>query len=553
MGRSRLRLALASSLLLCACAGDRPARTTGDEPVQGGTVVVGGPNDLVALNPLASQLQFSQELNRFALFLPLIRYGPNLEYEPALARSWEMIGDTSVVFHLRDDVRWHDGVRTTAYDALFTYERAVDPETAFPNASYFEGWQGAEVVDSFTIRVRFQPMADALAGLPFTPIAPRHLLDTIPPASMANASFNRAPVGNGPFRFVEYRPNERWVFEANPDFPEELGGRPMVDRLVWRIIPDATAQVTELQTGGIDLALLVRAEDWASLDAQPEVKGVERESRQYAFIAWNGRRAPLDDARVRRALMLGIDRAEMIAALRAGHGTPLPGPVGPFHWAFADDMGALPYAPDSARALLAAAGLTDRDGDGILERPDGADFAFDLVYAAQSGYQRDVAEMVRADLADLGVRVTTTPLEFGTIVGRLTSAERAFDASVMGWESDFRLNLRDAFHSASANGPYQFAGYSNPAVDSIIDATMRMPDREAARPLLLRLQEIMRDEQPWGFLYYYPDLFAMRERLRGAEMDIRGTLVNLSEWWVSVPTSAPSDSADRAPSPGTAP
>jgi peptide/nickel transport system substrate-binding protein len=367
---------------------------------------------------------------------------------------------------------------------------------------------------------------------------------------MASAPVNRAPIGNGPFRFVEYRPNERWVFEANPDFPEELGGRPWLDRVVWRVIPDPTAEVTELQTGAVDLALAVRAEDYHRLDEQPDLRGTVRESRQYAFVAWNTRRPPLDDPRVRLALTMAIDREEMIEVLRAGYGQPAIGPIGPYHWSFASDLGAPPFAPDSARALLAAAGLRDGNGDGVLERPDGSPVTADLEYVATSGYQRDVAEMIQSDLAEVGIRIAPTPLDWNTIIGGITSPGRDFDAVVMGWETDFRLNLRDTFHSAALAGPYQFAGYSSPEVDSLIEASMLLADRDRARPLLHRLQEIMRDEQPWGFLYYFPDLYVMRDRLRGVHMDIRGTLVNLPEWWVLPPAGTPSDSAGRAPSQG---
>jgi len=518
---------------LWACAGDSDATRAADQRRTGGTVVVATAEDIDAANPLVSQLGVPRDFLRNALFLPLVRYGPDLEIEPALAAEWTMTGDTGVVFRLRHDVRWHDGASTTAMDAKFTFDRATDPATAYGGAGELTFFTRAEVVDSFTIRFAWRPHSDPLAAFPFLPLVPEHLLDTVPPAATANAEFNHAPVGNGPFRFVAYRPNERWEFEANPDYPAELGGRPPVDRLVLRVIPDASARIAELRTGGADLILNPGADAWAGLAADPGLQGIVRPARNYSMIVWNGRRTPLGDAVVRRALMVAIDRQRMVDALRGGIGTLAVGPIGPYHWAFADSLKPLPFDTAQARSLLESAGITDRTGDGTLDLTDGRPFSFTVNYPADQQLMRDIAEVVENDLGQIGVNVRLEPVEFNTLVGRLTSPTRSFDAVIMGWESDFRVNLRDLFHSAMLSGPYQIAGYANPRVDALIDSIAVIVGRDEARPLYHRLQRILRDEQPWGFLYYFPDLNIARNRLRNVTMDVRGSFVNVDRWWVS--------------------
>lgn len=512
-------------------------------PRQGGTVVIGAGSDLDFANPLVSVDAWTNELLRYVLFTPLIRYGPDLTYEPALAESWEMDGDTAVVFHLRRDVAWHDGRPTTAHDVLFTFERAKDPATAFPNADYFAHWTGGVVVDSYTVRFDFEPHAEPLGGWPFTPVVPEHALDTVPPEQLRQTSFNTAPLGNGPFRFVSRRAGDRWVFEANPDYPDGLGGPPNLARLVWRVIPENSAQVAEVRVGEVDLALQPRP---ASVRAEAQREGLRavlKPSRQFSFIAWNGRRPPLDDARVRRALALAIDREEILMALRSGLGEPGVSPVAPFHWAWAEELEPLPFDPDSARALLAAAAVRDTDGDRILERRDGSDFDIEIRFYAGTDFSRDVAEAVRADLAAVGVDVTTRPTELTTLFADVTSPDRQFDAALLGWAADFRLDLRDLFHSDALGGPYQFSSYANPEVDSLLDRATAEQDRERAIPLWHRIQGILLEEQPWTLLYYQTDAFLARERVRALEMDIRGALVNVADWWVETePTGA-----DEAP------
>ncbi|HSJ12800.1 MAG TPA: ABC transporter substrate-binding protein [Longimicrobiales bacterium] len=556
-GCRRLFAALALVLVFGAACADRASRNAaGDRPQRGGTLVIAGPADLDAANALIAGEKVTQEVNRFLLFLPLVHYAPDLSFEPALARSWELDGDSAAVFHLRADVRWHDGTPTRARDVVFTFDRAQDTLTGYPNAEYFTAWLGAEEIDSLTVRLRYRPHYEPLAGLPFLPIMPAHLLDSIPAERMRQAAFNRHPVGNGPFRFVEYRANDRWVFDANPDFPAELGGRPWIDRIVWRIVPDAMAQITELQTGTVDLLLNPQAERFAELDSAAGITGVVRPSRQYALIGWNHRRGVLGDARVRRALGYAVDREQLLRTVRSGLGEVAVGPIAPQHWAFDSTIAPLPHSRDSARALLAAAGIADRNGNGRLQLPDGRPFRIELKFPATSAINRDLAALIDADLEAIGVTLDQRPTDFGTMVQDFTGQARDFDAILLGWESDFRLNLRDIFHSDAAAGPFQFAGYSNPQADTLIDRALAARSHEEARPLYAELQRILRDDQPWGFLYYYPELYLVRDRVRGLRMDLRGALVNVTEWWLSGPgpggAGAPGDSAARSHDPDSA-
>ena len=528
---SPLALVLAG---LSGCGtGDREQGSTSDVPQRGGTLVIAGPNDLTGMNAFTASEAYTQDLNLHALFLPLVSLSADGEFEPALAESWEWKGDTAIVFRLHRDVRWNDGEPTTAGDVVFTFERVIEPTTAFPSASDFNRWHTIEAIDSFTVRATLQPHLDPLLSWAFLPIMPEHLLDSIPPGRMRNAEFNHRPVGNGPFRFVEYRANDRWVFERNPDFPESLGGPPRIDRLIWRTIPENVAQVTELMTAAVDLILIPRAEDLDRLAAEPGVRTIVKPSGQYHFLGWNGRREPLGDTRVRRALALAIDRPEILRVLRGGRGQLAVGPIPPFHWGYPDSIPPLPWDTMEAKRLLDQAGLVDRTGDGVRDRKDGRPLSIALEIPAGNAFGSDVAQMVQADLAAVGIRLEVRTVEVTTLISHIGSRAKNFDAVFLGFDADYRANVRDLFHSSAIGGEYQLSSYHNADVDAIIDSLDMVTERADAIPLLHRLQRIIRDDEPLTFLWYVPNLYAARDRVRNMEMDERGAFINLAEWWLA--------------------
>lgn len=540
LSMSRFRAGLACTLGLSLALGaascrERPRATASRAqatPVRGGTLVIDGPTDLDMTNSLVTGDVYTQEVDRYLLFMPLVEYTRSLGYEPYLASSWTTQGDTAIVFQLRHDVRWTDGRPVTAYDVAFTFDRLKNPRTAFPSAADFDTWTSAVALDSFTVRMRHKPDNDPLSSWATMPIMPRHLLDSIPPERLRQAAFNRRPVGDGPFRFVSETPNSQWVFEANPDFPSALG-RPYLQRVVWRVVPEATAQITDLRTGQAEMAIGVPADQVAALDSAQGVHALVRPSRKYAFIGWNGRRPPLNDAAVRRALTMAINRQRILDVLRAGKGTVAAGPVPPFYWAYDDSIKPLPYDTAQAQRLLAEAGYRTRNGNGVLVGPHGRPLVLGLLIPANNAFNRDAAEMIRSDLARVGVKLNVRALDFSTLISMVTSPARRFDGVLLAWEAEYRLNLRELFHSSALNEPFQLASYSNPVLDQALDSAGAAPTRAAALPWWHKVQRILRNDEPWSFLFYYPDIVGVSDRLKGVEMDLRGNLATIRDWWLT--------------------
>src|SRR5688572_25582284 len=203
MFKKGLLYLLCSALLpLAGCASDSPESTFDDAPEEeryGGTAVIGSISDVPDVNPLTSTETLAQELSENVLFLPVIHYDENFQPIPAFARSWEINQDTtSLTFNLRNDVFWHDGVKTTAYDLAFAYDKARDPATGFPNAAFWTHYGDGEVIDSFTFRVALRPHAEFMdPWRTFAPV-PVHILGDVPSAEIRLQPFStHEPVGNG--------------------------------------------------------------------------------------------------------------------------------------------------------------------------------------------------------------------------------------------------------------------------------------------------------------------------------------------------------------------
>jgi peptide/nickel transport system substrate-binding protein len=524
--RGRRALAvLAAAVLLGSPACERPAE-------RGGTVVVSVRSDFQAFNSIANSALYTMEVINFALFTPLVTYDADLQPEPWLAESWEEHGDTAVTFRLRQDVRWHDGQPVTADDVKFTFDVAKDPAAAsLLQTAFLARVESADVIDTHTIRFRYvHPHAQALENF-FWPPMPRHLLGDVAPAEMRNAPFNRRPVGSGPYRFVDWRANEQLVIERNPDFPDGLGGPPTPDRIVFRIIPEASTRMAELLTGRVHVNLQLLPDQAHELRDRADVEIFSFPGRTIFYIGWNHQRPPFDNRDVRRALTMAINRQEIIDALLFGQGSSAVSTLPPWHRYAPDDISPLPYDVDAAGRLLDAAGWT-LGADGMRYDPQNRPLRFTML-SSDDQLRRSIVEVVQSQLRRIGVQVDVRIMEFQTMLA--LHRDRDFDAVVTNWVLDnFEASSapNSLFHSAQADVP-QSPNRSSvriPRLDAAIDRAAMETDEARAGAVYRDLIQILQEEQPFTFLFWQNTMSAIRPVVNGVEMDPRGELLTIQYW-----------------------
>jgi len=537
-GRASSLRWVAAALVLAACGGgeeggaERGARGAAGPPVTGGTATIGVLTDFSGFNPVTNTSILTDEVIKQMLFTPLVQYDEKLEVRPYLAESWEL-SDSGVTFRLRDDVKWHDGRPVTAEDVKFTFDLAKNPETAsLLGSAYMNMVRSATVVDPRTIRFDFvAPHAQALDGFWWAPL-PKHLLQNVPPAQLLQAPYNNRPVGSGPFRFVSWERNQRLVLDADTSFTPGLGGRPNLDRVVFRIIPEATTMLTEILNGSADVIGWTLLPDQAKqIEGQRGVDLRHFPSREFTYVGWNNQREPFTDARVRRALAMAVDRQQMIEALLQGFGAPASGMIPPWSPMYTE-LPPLPHDPAAAKRLLAEAGWTDTNGDGILEK-GGRPLRFTLLVNAANRLHQDIATVMQQQLRQAGVDLQLRTAEFQTLLQQHKA--RDYDAVISNWTLDtFKVDPTPLFSCEEARKPGSAnrAGYCNAQADQLIQEGLRTMDPAQAKQTWARFSEILQQDQPITFLYWTEDLAAVGPRLEGVEMDVRSKLVNVPRWWI---------------------
>ncbi len=481
--------------------------TTGDDaPVtEGGTVVVAISSDPGQLNPAITTsggVHTASEL----FFNGLVDLDENLEPVPELAESWEVEEDGALYrFNLREGVEWHDGTPFTAADVKYSFDEVLVQLHSRTKASVGAAIESIEVVDDLTVEFRFgQPYAPLLQQLNVTeaPIIPRHIYEGTDP--MTNPA-NLEPVGTGPFRFVSYTTGSEIRMEKNPDYFED--GLPLLDEVVMRVIPEEGSRVVALEAGEVDWLFETPGPDLERLRSSGDFEFLETPvnpggANCIMTVSFNLDRPIFGDVRLRRAIGHALDREQFLERVLFGQGAVAEAPISsgiPFAHG---DVELPEFDVEEAERLLDEAGWV-RDGDairtaqGVEGVEDGTSLAFDFLhFPTFTAY----AELLRAQLREVGAEVTLEPLE-PPVFAETVFTNRDFDTNIISYcnATDPEIGVRRMFTTANISTvPFSnAAAYRNPAVDALFDEAQATVETDDRAPIYQEIQEIVAEELPY--------------------------------------------------------
>jgi peptide/nickel transport system substrate-binding protein len=513
---------IGASLLACGCA-RKP------DPDQR-RLTIGTRVEPRTLNPIAITGAEAHDMAALVFLKLMDEQSDFRTFAPQLAESWSFSDDgLDVTFVLRADAKWSDGTAVTADDVRFTWEVQTDTTVAWPSAGIKSKIRDVEVIDPRTVVFHFSErylyqLMDANDGV----ILPKHALARVPRAQLKEAPFGRSPIGNGPYRVARWETGQYLEFDANPHW---YGDGPVVYPVVIKFVPDTVTLTAQMRNGEIDMLQYLQPADVAAIrESRADVEIFDVDARRIAFVAWNLARKPFDDPLVRRAMTLAIDRDELIRSVWGGYADPCNSAIIPILWAHNDAIVGLPFDRAAALTSLAARGIKDSDGDGMLEYA-GKPWTFELL-VGDSQIRIDAATIIQAQLKAIGVKVDVRVLEFGAYGERVLGTD--FDAAFVDWRIPTKVDMSSLFSTAAMRPKgYNFVSYSNPRLDALMDEALSAPDMETARPLWLQAQRIVYDDQPYTFICVPREITAIADRFCNLRPDAISFFSNLPDWRVT--------------------
>jgi peptide/nickel transport system substrate-binding protein len=527
---SRLRAAGALIFLLaCGCGGGpgAPTPSAGNEPApqRGGTLVIGSISDADAWNEYVSQQTLAQNLLR-RIYARLgqeqgdARLHPPT-FEPLLASSWSFSADRLVLTVKLADTTWSDGTPLTADDVRFTWEAQTAPAVGWTGASAKERIKSVDVIDPHTVAFRFdraypEMLADAFEG----GILPKAVFGKIPFDGWRTYDWSHVTIGSGPFVLQTWRPGEEIVLVRNPHYLR--ADRPLVDKVVVRVVPDVGNLETQLAAGAIDYLEGVPPQDAKRLAGTPGVSLIVFDNPMFDYVGWNGAKKPFDDPEIRRALTLGIDRKAIVEDLLYGYGRVSTGPLLSTWWAADPTLTPLPYDPDEARRILAAKGYDARHP-----------LTLELTTNAGNRVRESVALKIQEQLARIGVSATPRSIEMKAFRERNVAGK--YDAYIAGWRFNGKLDLASIFGGkALPPAGSNVVAYRSQDADRLLEAIGAASDWKEAKDAYAKFAQRIREDQPYTFLYEGQRIAAVGPRLRGMRIDVPSDpLARLDSCWIA--------------------
>ncbi|MBX3142773.1 MAG: hypothetical protein KF813_03370 [Trueperaceae bacterium] len=424
--------------------------------------------------------------------------GDMMTISPALATSWEQLNTQAWRFTLREGVRFHNGEPFNAEAVKYSIERILDPNAVRFNTDYRQIGE-VEIVDEYTVIVNtLTPDPNFLPKL-----SSLHMMPPVYTASISEEQFSANPVGTGPYKFVEWILGQRLVLEANDDY---WGGRPSVDRLVFRPIPEASTRLAELQAGTVDIIVGLNYDAIPLVNANPNLRAVTNSGRRTVFMHMDlfVGIEPLHDVRVRQAMSYAVDRQLIIDAVLNGVGTPLATIFRPDMAGYTADFEPYPYDPERARELLAEAGYAD---------------GFDVRFMTSDGILNkgvEVAEAIGAMLGDVGIRTEILPVALQVMrdmyIGNPDPAGGNVEPLFMFNYGAPTPDATSPLRALIGTGGIETFMY-DPEFDELIDQYASEMNPEVRNAVAYRIQEKLYNEVPLIALYLQLDVYGVNERL----------------------------------------
>ena len=543
---ANLLLLLIISLLFLSCNSKKTE--------QENRVVIGIIADVQTLNALFAfsyeEFVIAEELYPGLIQTKWNKNKGEMEPFPLIAKSWTWSDNsTSIKFLMRDDVYWSDGQKLTAEDVVFSYDVFSDPDVQsrlYSTFNYFytESNGHIDIKKTFKVISPYELEVD----LPKTSVpnlkefdltlVPKHIYDKVDRTELSNDESNFNPVTSGAYKLKDWERNQSITLKA--DSTSFLFHSGQISEIVFKIVPDYTSRILQLQKGEIDFMDAVKVEDVNELKQNDNLAIVSVFGRDYDYIGWNhidpeaylkGLSKPnkfFGSKNVRKAISMAINRKEIFDEYLLGLGELASSPVSSiFKSAFNENVKPYKFDPLEAKKLLAAEGWKDEDNDGILEKGK-EEFKFKMYYPAGNPLREYASVVIKNNLKSVGIEMSPEKMELGTFIDNLY--KKKIDAWMAGWGVSMNLKLKRLWYSDPNVTSINFMSYRNQEIDDILDELDTKITSERKNELIKKLQVILHEDEPVTFLYWTPNVVVYNKRIKNPDISPYSVIVNCRDW-----------------------
>lgn len=486
------------ALVLAACNNSETSsdssKSEADTP-SGNEIVIGVPGDPQNWDPIDTFL-LDWSTIATSVFEGLTDRTLDLELRPGLATEWEYIDDKTLQFKLRKSVEFHNGEPFNAKAVKYTFDRLLGEEGAKgPQQSNYTSIDSVEIVDEYTVNFNLNEkdpvLLTKLSGYGAVIVPPNYIEEK------GDDYFNMHPVGTGPFKMTSYKRDSEVVLEKNESYWRD--GLPKLDKVTFRIIPEASTRLAELQTGKIDIMKRVEVSQVEAVKEQENIKLMDVATPTAYSLRFDVSKEPVDDVRVRKAINYAIDKQAIIDEILGGFGKPISSFQSELSFGHNPDLEPYPYDVEKAKSLIKEAGA---EGSTL-----------DLYIPGNDGTFKEIAQVVSFYLEEIGLKVNIETVDSNTLTGDLIpngNAGHMYREGWGGWTLDFDNTAYLMYHK----GEFWNPSFYDEEVEKLLKAERSTVDQEKRKEIFMKLTERLHELAPRVNLYSAVALYAVNDRVK---------------------------------------
>jgi peptide/nickel transport system substrate-binding protein len=504
-------------------------------------IIVGIPYEPESLNPLYAfsgyEIGITEILYPSLVTLDWNSSKGSLDASLLLAEKAEWSDDSlTVKVFLREDLYWSDGKKVTSSDVIFSFGLYSDPAVQSRLYGSFRNYKRDDKmtvlpesfgkIDDKVFNIFFDMnSAASLLDLDI-PVLPEHIYSRLDREKLIYSEKDIKPVTCGLFTLREWRKNQSIVLVKNESSFLLKENTP--DEIIFKVIPDYNARLTQLKNREIDLADDIRMDDIKELSERDYLNVGHVKGREYDYIGWNNNNELFSSPEIRKGLTLAVNRYEILNTYLQNNGEIASSPVSPiFREAINTDIKPYPYDPSAARDIFKKNGWTDKDNDGILERGN-KKFSFTMNIPSGNPRRNFAAVVIRNNLKLVGIDVKIEPLEPSVFFEMMF--KRELNAWIAGWSIPIPPDLKPYWYSDTEVASFNVVSFNDKSADDLLDRIEKEKDQYRKNLLISEIQKTFSEQNPVTFLYWIDNIVAYSTKIKNIEITPLGAVNKLWEW-----------------------